>query len=83
MPLTASATARVEATPLFDFTGAFECEPASDGSTVVTHSYEFRFTAPFRLAERLPAGWLQAQVEEEVEQLALTLDRRANDRPPS
>ncbi len=55
---------------VFDFTGRFDCEPLDDRSTVVTHSYEFSFRGPFKLAEPRIGRWLQSDVEREVRELA-------------
>lgn len=54
---------------VFDFTGTFECEPSGDG-TRVTHAYEFRFKGPFRVIEKVLGGWLQREIEIEVQELA-------------
>ena len=67
--LTFTGAPRQPARLVFDFLGTFECEPTDDG-IVLTHGYEFNFKGPFRLGERLFSGWLQAQVEEEVQDLA-------------
>ena len=58
---------------VFDFTGIVACSERPDGATNVTHSYEFAFKGPFRLAERFLGDWLQRQIEEEVEALASRL----------
>lgn len=66
---------------IFDFRGTVACEP-DEGSTVVTHSYEFGFKGPFRPAERLLADWLQAQIEDEVAQLAAAFSRPTGESSP-
>lgn len=54
---------------VFDFVGTFICEPTEDGTIKVTHSYDFRFKGPFKVLEKPLAGWLQAQVTDEVGQI--------------
>ena len=54
---------------VFEFTGIIACQERPDGSTEITHSYEFRFKGLFRLAERNLGKWLQDQIEEELEAL--------------
>jgi len=58
---------------VFDFVGTFECEPSGDGSTIVTHAYEFTFHGPFRLYERRLARSLQQELETEMTSLAAAL----------
>lgn len=67
--LTFTGAPRQPARLIFDFLGTFECKPV-DGGTTITHGYEFRFKGPFRLVERPLAGWLQRQIDDEVQQLA-------------
>jgi hypothetical protein len=68
--LTFTGAARQPGRLVFDFVGRFVCDPAADGATRVTHSYEFTFKGPFRLAERKLATWLQQEIEHEVTNLA-------------
>lgn len=70
--LTFTGAARQPSRLIFHFTGVVECAPAPEG-TAVTHRYEFRFHGPFRLVERPLAGWLQRQIEQEVQDLARVL----------
>lgn len=70
--LTFTGAARQPARLIFGFTGVVECAPGTAGTTV-THRYEFRFRGPFRPVERLLAGWLQRQIEQEVRDLARAL----------
>ncbi len=70
--LTFTGAARQPARLIFHFTGIVECTPG-EGGTQVTHRYEFRFRGPFRPIERLLAGWLQRQIEQEVRDLAQLL----------
>jgi Polyketide cyclase / dehydrase and lipid transport len=58
---------------VFDFTGHFECRPSNNGSTEVTHSYEFVFTRPFRVIENRLGPWLQRELDVEIENLAAAL----------
>lgn len=67
--ITFTGAPRQPARLVFDFTGVVACE-LDGSSTSVTHSYDFRFKGPFRLAERFMSGWLQRQIEEEVAGLA-------------
>ncbi len=68
--LTFTGARRQPARLVFDFTGRFNCEPLDDRVTVVTHSYEFGFRGPFKLAEPRIGRWLQSDVEREVRELA-------------
>lgn len=70
--LTFTGAPRQPARLIFHFTGIVECIPGN-GGTQVTHRYEFRFHGPFRPVERLLAGWLQRQIEQEVRDLARVL----------
>ena len=58
---------------VFDFTGTITCQQRQDGSTELTHSYEFRFKGLFSFAERYLSHWLQDQIEDELEALASRL----------
>lgn len=53
---------------LFDFIGSFACQPTVSGTTV-THAYEFTFRRPFRWLEGLHEGWLQSELEAEMERV--------------
>ena len=55
---------------LFDFVGTVECNDSETG-TRLTRGYEFRFKGPFRWVERVMGSWLQRQIEEEVEAIAI------------
>lgn len=68
-----TGAARQPARLVFDFTGRFVCVPANDGTTEVTHSYEFTFKGPFRLLERRLRGWLQSEIEREITKLATAI----------
>jgi hypothetical protein len=61
--------ARQPARLLFDFVGTVECSDGETG-TCLTHTYEFRFKTPFRWIERVLGGWLQRQINEEVDAIA-------------
>ena len=67
--LTFTGAARQPARVLFDFVGTIECSRGDTG-TRLTHSYTFRFKGPFRWVERVLGGWLQRQIDEEVEAIA-------------
>jgi len=67
--LTFTGAPRQPARLVFDFTGTITCQELPDGTTEVTHSYEFNFKGLFCLAERYLAIWLQDQIEEELETL--------------
>ena len=71
--LTFTGAARQPGPLVFDFVGRFVCQPADDGATTVTHSYEFTFKCPFRLVERKLAAWLQQEIEQEVTNLATAI----------
>lgn len=58
---------------VFDFTGTITCQERQDGTTEITHSYEFKFKGLFSFAERFLGNWLQDQIEEELETLASRL----------
>jgi len=68
--LTFTGAARQPARLVFDFAGTITCHERQEGTTEVTHSYEFRFKGLFRLAERYLSKWLQDQIEDELEALA-------------
>ncbi len=68
--LTFTGAARQPARLVFDFVGTVECSGSKTG-TRLTHGYEFRFKGPFRLVERVFGSWLQRQIEEEVEAIAI------------
>jgi Polyketide cyclase / dehydrase and lipid transport len=57
---------------VFNFTGTFECTPTESG-TGVTHAYVFQFRGPFRLLEPLHRGWLQTELDDEMERVRETL----------
>ena len=76
--LTFNGAARQPGRLVFDFTGSFECQPSDDGSTAVTHSYEFTFLGPFQRIERRLARWLQAEVDREMTNLAAALLNRSS-----
>ncbi|MEZ5169087.1 MAG: hypothetical protein R2695_22315 [Acidimicrobiales bacterium] len=67
--VTFTGAARQPARMIFDFVGTVECHALESG-TSLTHTYEFRFKGPFRLIERMLNGWLQRQIEDEVDQIA-------------
>ena len=71
--LTFTGAKRQPARLVFDFTGIVACHERQDGTTDVTHSYEFTFKGPFRLAERFLRDWLQDQIEAELQELASRL----------
>lgn len=68
--LTFTAAPRQPARLVFDFTGTIACHECQDGTTDVTHSYEFNFKGPYCLAEQYLGDWLQGQVETEMQGLA-------------
>lgn len=67
--LTFTGAPRQPARLVFDFTGTIACHRHQDGTTDVTHSYEFKFKGPFCLAERHLGDLLQGQVETEMQGL--------------
>ena len=71
--LTFTGAPRQPARLVFDFTGTIACQERQDGTTGVTHSYEFRFKGLFSFAERYLSHWLQDQIAEELEALATRL----------
>lgn len=74
--LTFSSAPRQPLRLIFRFTGTVECQPTRDG-TVVTHTYELTFRAPFRILETVHRRWLQEDVEEEMRRMADILDPAA------
>ena len=71
--LTVTAAARQPGRLVFDFIGRFDCQPSDNGSTTVTHSYEFIFHGPFRRLERKLGSWLQDEIEQEMTNLAAAI----------
>lgn len=65
---------RQRARLLFDLTSSFLCWPSERGTTV-THDYTLRFRLPVRWLEPLHRGWLQAEVEAEMDRLVAVLAR--------
>lgn len=55
---------------LFDFVGTFDAVPLPDDSTLLTHAYQFTFTPPFRRLEKRLSGWLQDEIDAEVERIS-------------
>ncbi len=68
--LTFTGAPRQPARLIFDFTGTIACHERQDGTTDVTHSYEFNFKGPFSLVERFLGNWLQCQIEDELQTIA-------------
>lgn len=58
---------------VFDFVGTFECRETSEGTTTVTHSYEFTFRRAFLFLEKRLGPWMQTEVEAEVARIAVIL----------
>lgn len=55
---------------LFAFTGTFDCAPTAEGTTIVTHRYQFDFRRPFRWLERRMQPRLAKGIDEEVTRIA-------------
>ena len=64
------------------FRGGFVAQPSHGGSWV-THSYRFRFKGPLGpLFERYLRGWLEQDVNDELQRIKTHFDRRAAGLPP-
>ena len=72
--LTFVGAPRQPARLVFDFVGTFECTQKADGSTDVTHAYNFTFKGPFRIIERFLRSWLQREIDSEVQALAKVVE---------
>ena len=71
--LTFTGAPRHPARLVLDFTGRFTCTD-TDGGCRLTHSYEMAFRRPFRwVYEPLLRGWLQRELDDEVDRVASIL----------
>jgi hypothetical protein len=68
--LTFTGAPRQPSRLVLDFTGRFTCRE-DDGGCEVTHGYEMTFRRPFRwIYEPLLDGWLQVELDSELERLS-------------
>ncbi|HVM40793.1 MAG TPA: SRPBCC family protein [Acidimicrobiia bacterium] len=79
--LTFTGAPRQPARLVVDFTGRFLCTDTDDGCRV-THGYELDFRRPFRwLYEPLLDGWLQTELEAELDRVHAILSGVGRERP--
>lgn len=73
--LTFTSAPRQPGRLLFHLYGSFECAPSERG-TKVTHGYAIGFRLPVRWLEPLHRGWLQTELEAEMDRIVEVLAGR-------